>query len=65
MVLRSALVLTESQGSVAMLSPGRQPERFVLPLRLKQPARQANQIGAVPHIHPLRRAEGGAKGSPA
>jgi diguanylate cyclase (GGDEF)-like protein len=30
LVLRSALVLTESQGSVAMLSPGRQPERFTL-----------------------------------
>ena len=37
MVLRSALVLTESQGSVAMLSPGRQPERFALRAGLAEP----------------------------
>jgi len=37
MVLRSAIVLTESEGSVAMLSPGRQPERFTLRAGLAEP----------------------------
>ncbi len=37
MVLRSAMVLTESAGSVAMLSPGRQPERYALRTGLGEP----------------------------
>jgi diguanylate cyclase (GGDEF)-like protein len=37
MVLRSAMVLTESAGSVAILSPGRQPERFALRNGIAEP----------------------------
>ena len=37
MVLRSAMVLTDSEGSVAMVSPGRQPERFALRAGLAEP----------------------------
>jgi len=37
MVLRSAMALTESQGSVAMVSPGRQAERFSLRAGLAEP----------------------------
>ena len=47
MVLRSAMVLTESAGSVAMLSPGRQPERFALRNGLGEPeVTLLNRIGA-------------------
>jgi diguanylate cyclase (GGDEF)-like protein len=46
MVLRSAMVLTESAGSVAMLSPGRQPERFALRNGLAEPeVTMLNRIG--------------------
>ena len=46
MVLRSALALTESQGSVAMLSPGRQPERFALRAGLAEP-----ELATLPRIN--------------
>ena len=37
MVMRSAMALTESDGSVAVVSPGRNAERFVLRTDLKEP----------------------------
>jgi diguanylate cyclase (GGDEF)-like protein len=68
-VLRSAIALTESKGSVAVVSPGRNPERFTLRAGLSEPEvttlARANGDGArtmLLHGKPLLVADVGSAG---